>query len=158
MENFYKKTGAFDFCVLFSRYLNRGSCERFSGVGVSLDKYTELFFDFLHEYDANDSELHLDLGIVRDLLVTDRLTTNASGKIPDFLQVEDKSLRKVKIFLEHSGEYKPPKATRRGVAILYSSSQVIFVDYTEKDPVTGMYEAKYVDLCAAVNGYEEMVK
>ena len=148
----------FDFYDAFARYLNRVSGEDFSGVGVSLDNYTELFWEFLREYDSMTPEVQLDFKIIRDLLVTDRLTTNASGRTPDFLKVEDERLRKVKVYLEQSKEFKPPKATRRGIAILYSTSQVLFVDYTEKNPVTGMYDARYIDLEEALKGYEELVQ
>lgn len=148
----------FDFYDAFARYLNRVSGDEFSGVGVSLDKYTELFWDFLHEYGETTSEVQFDFKIIRDLLVTDRLTTNASGRTPDFLKVEDERLRKVKVYLEQTPELKAPKATRRGVAILYSRSQVLFVDYTEKNPVTGMYDARYIDLEKALRGYEEAIR
>ncbi len=153
-----KEISPFDFYRSFAEYLDNAAGGSFSGVGVSLDKYTELFRDFLHKYGEKSESIGLDFKKIRDLLVVDRLTTNASGRVPDFLQVDDPSLRKVKVFLEQKEEYKAPKATRRGVAILYSFSQVIFVDYTEKNPVTGMYDARYLDLNTALTGYEELIR
>lgn len=96
--------------------------------GITLDRYTELFFNFYKTQIPKDK-----IPEFRDLLVEDRLTTNASGKLPPCLQVKDDNLRKVRNKL----------GSKRAVAILYTKSQVICVDYAKKDPVTGEYEAEY---------------
>lgn len=140
------KIKPFDFYFAFAEYLNFVSEYEFTSVGISLDKYTEMFWNFIHEYDKANDDIQIDFKKLRDLLVLDRLTTNSSGKLPSFLRIEDDRLRKVKLYLMKNEEFNAPKSTKRAVAILYSVSQAVFVDYTEKNPVTGMYEARFVDL------------
>lgn len=141
-----KEIEPFDFYCAFAEYLNLLSEGEFSGVGISLDKYTEMFWSFLNGYAAANKDIQIDFGKLRDLFVLDRLTTNSSGKLPGFLRVEDDRLRKVKLYLAKNEEFNAPKSTKRGVAILYSTAQAVFVDYTDKNPVTGMYEARFIDL------------
>ena len=104
--------------------------------GISLDEYTEMFWNFIRE--KGDEKL------IRDAMVKDRLLSNASGKLPECLKVFDEALRKAKIFLESNPETKSKKGVKRAVAILYTESKIMYVDYLDRNPVTLEYSAKYV--------------
>ena len=140
----------FDIFQLFSTFLAETKNDANSGTeaggkapGVSLDQYTEHFFLFLKELSGKYPELDFDL--IRDLMVEDRLTTNASGRLPACLKVYDERLRSARIYLENETEYKSQKGIKRAVAILYAKHKLICVDYTKKDPVSGEYKAMYFD-------------
>lgn len=91
--------------------------------GISLDDYTARIF-------AGFSGLPgVDPGRLRDVMVSDRLATNASGKLPKCLKLRSPRL---------------PLAARalgvnRGYALLPTEDVFVYADYTEKNPVTGAY-------------------
>ena len=74
---------------------------------------------------------------LRDALVCDRLETNATGRLPACLHVHDPALGRAVRALAR--RVPPPPGVRRGVALLYGAKRAAFVDYTQKNPVTGRY-------------------
>ncbi|PWM47704.1 MAG: hypothetical protein DBX47_00030 [Clostridiales bacterium] len=96
----------------------------------SLDDLSKAFFDFFSD---NTEEF-------RDCFVIDRLQTNASGKLPTFLKRTDSRLKEFKY------TYPPKKGVTRGYAILYEENVFIYVDYENKDPVTGEYTITKISL------------
>ncbi len=97
---------------------------------ISLDEYSDRLFSLFSD--------KLDAMQLRDEMILDRLSTNASGKIPKCLRVEDDRLKKAKQLTQ---EFKPvKKGIKRAVALLYFKEKTIFVDYDEKDAVSGEYK------------------
>ncbi len=104
----------------------------------SLDEYIELIFEFFcKNYD-------LDKSTLRDLLVSDFLSTNSQGRLPKILQIEDDFLRKAKIYINNKFPLK--KGVKRAVALLYNPCMAVFVDYENKNPVTGKYKLNKVNI------------
>lgn len=99
---------------------------------ISLDDYTALIFGYFKNIKG------IDKVRLRDIMVCDRLTTNASGKLPPVLKVKDPELKNQirKFELENS---KPSKGLKRGYAILYSENTLVYVDYKNRNPITGKY-------------------
>jgi hypothetical protein len=97
---------------------------------ISLDAYTALAFDYFCQLER------VDKTALRDAMVCDRLSTNPSGKIPAVLRVEDPGLKKA---ISEAERIRPRKGMRRGYALLYSVPCLVYAEYSDKDPVTGMY-------------------
>ena len=72
-------------------------------------------------------------------MVRDRLATNSTGRVPQCLHVTDALLGRAVKRLAQNPATAPLPGVRRGVALLYGARQVVFVDYTQKNPVTGRY-------------------
>ena len=97
----------------------------------SLDALTALVYSYF------SSQPGVDQTKLRDLMVCDRLATNASGKLPAILRIEDPKLKEaVKRFEQTHGR---TKGVKRGYALLYSEGCFVYVEYREKNPVTGEY-------------------
>ena len=80
----------------------------------------------------------------RDLILLDFIATNPSCYTPKALRREDERLARTKRALAKA---RPPKSgVRRAVALLYTEGRVAYADYDKKDPVTGCYEVKTVDM------------
>ncbi len=121
----------------FEFYSEFGVTSKKSGVGygIPLDDYTEI----LQEYCAS---LHnIDCEVLRDFLVRDRLSTNSRGRLPQCLYRQDSKMSKVVDWLSTNPETMLQKGVRRGVALLYASNTLCWVDYVpkEKNPVTGRW-------------------
>jgi radical SAM superfamily enzyme YgiQ (UPF0313 family) len=97
----------------------------------SLDDFTALVFTYFA------SQPGVDQIALRDCMVCDRLATNASGKLPKVLQIADPRLKTAIKALEREHERK--KAVKRGYALLYGENCLVYVDYVDKNPVTGEY-------------------
>lgn len=109
-------------------------CARQKVDKISLDEYTALVYDYFSRQNK------IDKAILRDVMVCDRLATNASGKLPDVLRVKDQNLKRAVLFLEQNEETRSQKGVKRGVALLYSEKLVAYADYNgEKNPITGEY-------------------
>ena len=67
--------------------------------------------------------------MLRDIMVCDRLVTNASGRLPKVLQVYDPALKKLS--KKMTALCRPP-GIRRGYALLYSENCLVYADYKEK--------------------------
>lgn len=98
---------------------------------VKLDDYTA----FLYAWGR--AQPGVDAALLRDAMVCDRLETNATGRLPACLHVADPALGRA---VRALATLVPPQpGVRRGVALLYGARQAAFVDYTQKNPVTGRY-------------------
>lgn len=116
----------FDFFLLFGEYISS------SQNGISLDRYSELFFEFLTEH------CHFDKIEIRDLLALDRLLSNNSGKMPAFLKTEDALYSKIKKYLNE-------KRKNLHFIILYSKNEIAFVDPLSKKEKNGNFVPLFVD-------------
>ena len=101
---------------------------------ISLDEYLCLVYNFF----GNKT----DKMMLRDALVCDRLSSNASGIIPDCLKIPDSRLRRIKKYLSENMKISGKVAC----AILYSENKVVYCDYKNKNPVTGNYELSYMEI------------
>ena len=100
---------------------------------LDLDGYTARLYEFCKTLPGVDADL------LRDAMVCDRLSTNATGRLPACLQVKDPLLAKAVRALAQDSATAPKPGVRRGVAVLYGARQIAFVDYTQKNPVTAAY-------------------
>lgn len=90
-----------------------------AGRQMSLDALTGLIYDHFSKLPGVDG------GVLRDKMARDRLATNASGMLPDVLR-------------------RP--GSRRGEAVLPTERVVVKADYSRRDPVTGQFTLREVDL------------
>ena len=96
---------------------------------ISLDEYTYKIYNFLLKYTDKDT--------LRDTLVCDRLCSDSSGNLPEFLKVYDDRLRYAKRDID---ECDPKRSgVKRAYALLKSRNAVVYVDYDKKDKITGRY-------------------
>ena len=100
---------------------------------IPLDEYLGLVYNFFGS--------KTDKTKLRDALVCDRLSSNASGVLPDVLKIKDDRLRRIKKHLSENLQIKG----KVGCAILYSENKVVYCDYKKKNPVTGNYELSYME-------------
>ncbi len=100
---------------------------------IPLDGYTALVFEYFSRQSG------IDRSVLRDAMVCDRLATNSSGRLPPVLRVMDPALKAAAKGLTESDETRPQKGVRRGYALLYSERCLVYVDYRDKNPLTGEY-------------------
>lgn len=99
---------------------------------ISLDEYTDALYRIF------SSHPKINRACLRDEMVKDRIASNATGRLPASLRIEDKNLGKIKRALEL--RYPTPTGVKRGMAVLYTTGEVVYADYCHKDPITGRYE------------------
>lgn len=104
----------------------------------SLDAFTGALFSYFAALPGVDTR------VLRDKMVCDRLATNSSGVLPEVLRVSDKNLKTFRAALFNNPATRAPAHTKRSVAILYSESRLVYVDYVASDPVTGEYKLNFV--------------
>lgn len=108
--------------------------------GMSFNEYEEVLAKVLLSLENIDGQ------ILRDYMVIDRLETDASGRIPSFLRIEDEKLKTVRKLLNKEESTKAISGVKRGMAIVYTQNKAAYVDYINKNPITGRFEINYVDL------------
>ena len=106
----------------------------------SLDDLTALLLECF------GSVIGVNKAALRDVMVCDRLATNAGGKLPEALKIPDSRLKAVKTAVNSGPEVRIRKGVRRGFALLYSENAAVYADYTAKDAVTGEYELVKIQL------------
>ena len=107
--------------------------------GVALDEYTAFLLDTAPRLWQNVTREAL-----RDVMVCDRLESNATGRLPLCLHIADPALGQT---VKRLAALNPPRpGVRRGVAILYTERQVVYVDYENKNPKTGRFALRRVEL------------
>ena len=132
---------AFDFFYKFGSFIFESGIK-----SPSLEKYASLLFEYF------TSNYNMDKSALRDVMVKDRIITDNTGRLFGFTHVPDTRFKTVTTALRQQTvnifENQPEKAAKGkiGFAILYSTNQVILADYTDQDPVSGIYNHKTVDL------------
>lgn len=106
---------------------------RHGTANIPLDDYTAFLYNWCAALPG------IDKACLRDAMVRDRLATNSTGRLPQCLHVTDACLGRAVKRLAQNPATAPLPGVRRGVALLYGARQVVFVDYTQKNPVTGRY-------------------
>lgn len=109
-----QKLDAFEFFCEFGMYVSEFE------KNLSLNEYSEIFYNWILQ------KYNTDKYILRDLFVKDRLSSNASGKLPAFLKENNPMYKKIKKHCIDNG-------ILAGFAILSSESKVVFQD--KKSPV-----------------------
>lgn len=116
--------------------------ERSLSQGCTLDAFTEFVFDFCRQ------ELPLSEGEIRDSLILDRLASNNTGHLPDFLFDGENELKAIKKRLSKMPEYREAKGVRRGYALINSGRTLCIADYRPEnlDPITSRYGVRLVSV------------
>ena len=111
------------------------------GHGIPLDEYTAFLLETAPRLWSSVTREAL-----RDVMVCDRLESNATGRLPLCLHIADPALGQT---VKRLAALRPPRpGVRRGVAILYTERQAVYVDYENKNPKTGRFALRRVDLDA----------
>ena len=100
---------------------------------IPLDEYIALVYNFFGD--------KTDRMRLRDALVCDRLSSNASGIIPQCLKIPDARLKRIKKYISENLKISGKTAA----AILYSENKVVYCDYKHKNPVTGNFELSFME-------------
>lgn len=98
--------------------------------GISLDDYTALAFDYFTNLEG------IDRAALREVMACDLLSVNPSGRISPALQIKDPNMKLIKRKL----------SVNKGIAILYSEGLVAYCDYSIRNPVTGRYPLKKLNM------------
>ncbi len=109
---------------------------------ISLDEYTEKAFEYLSSLPG------IDKAVLKDKMICDRLCSNASGKLPAVLKVENPHIKKIRNAVEDMAGNARKSGVKRGFSLLESEPAAVFADYIDKDPVSGKFVLKkvYYDL------------
>ena len=106
----------------------------------TLDRLTyEIFSFFSTEAGVNKEKL-------RDMLALDRLSTNRMGALPELLKVKTPVIKNILNRLEKDDVTKRKPNIKRAATVLTATSEFIYVDYDECDPVTGQYKVNRIKL------------
>ncbi len=119
----------------------------FLGERVCSETSASLFSLFERIYGACSALEGVDGGILRDMLLFDRIAYDNSCVIPKSLRVEDARLPRIARFLRE--KYNVCNGVRMSVGILYSEGSVVFAKYDEKHPVSRryrVYEIPYAEI------------
>jgi len=119
---------------LFERLGGAIQRQEAQGGSLSLDGLTETVHQALTAWLPGEAAL------IRDMLLRDRLASTPTTVLPACLKRPDARYHAAKRALAR--RHPRPTGTQRAIGFLYAGTadQVIWCDYTEKDPVTGLYE------------------
>jgi Fe-S oxidoreductase len=109
----------------------------------TLDEYSLLIFDYFSSMTSK-----IDRGVLRDMMAVDRLSTNSTGKLPQFLKTDGKDIKKVLHALNQNPETASRNGVKRAVTPLLShrmGAGYAYVDYDKKDAVTGKYNIRFTN-------------
>ena len=106
---------------------------------MALDDFTALMLGFFGALPGVDGSA------LRDAMACDRLTT-AAGRLPPALRVPDGRLKQVMTAVNTAEKTRLQSGVRRSLALLAAENAAVWVDYTERDPVTGEYRLNRADL------------
>ena len=88
---------------------------------------------------------------LRDIMAVDRIITDNTGRLFAFSHIPDDNFKKVSAAIKtekvkiFENQQKKAAGGKIGFAILYTTNQVVAADYTDLDPVSGIYNHKYID-------------
>lgn len=106
--------------------------------GITLDDYTGLVYDYFGRFSG------VKKPALRDVMVCDRLAANPNGRLPAALVVDNDEIKTALKELRKNPHIRPKKGVKRGVAVLHSQNCIVYVDYEDKNPVTGEYRLNYL--------------
>ena len=127
------KQSVFDILLGFGEYLQDKMDYK-----IDLDSYTDLIYSYFKDMPLIDEE-HL-----RDVMVIDRLSTNNTGRLPKKLKRYNKMSKHYRLALAQIVPEIP--GIKRGLEILDTFDQVIYVDYVKADRISQKYPVKYISI------------
>ena len=117
--------------------MGKRTAEMGDTAGISLDAYTERIWEIGRTFAGVDSMR------LRDAMVTDRLCTENTGRIPPCLRIEDRRLKRYREQVRARACYREHPGVKAGVALLYAGAErLLIVDYAEKDPLHKRYACR----------------
>ncbi len=119
---------AFDLLCSFGEH-----CAALPMQGISLNAYTRIVYEYF------SAQSGVDKGRLRDVMVCDRLATNASGLLPEVLRIKDGAFKNGLRRLQSDPSLCPREGVRRSFARLYSENAIVYAEYGSPHPVTGEY-------------------
>ena len=112
----------------------------------SLEKYARLMYDYCTQV------IGVDSSALRDEMVKDRIISDNTGRLFAFTHVPDANfkvittaLRQGRVDVFKNTSEKAAKG-KIGFAVLYTTNQVILADYTDHNPVTGLFAYRIMPL------------
>lgn len=106
---------------------------------ISLDDYSRLVYDYFSRTDG------IDQTALKNCMIIDRLSSNSTGRLPEFLKSKNTNIKKIRGYIESLPGNEPVAHVKRGFALLFGCDIAVFADYKEKDPVTGSYRVREFD-------------
>ncbi|MCI5773918.1 MAG: HAD-IIB family hydrolase [Erysipelotrichaceae bacterium] len=105
---------------------------------IDLDSYTDLIYRYFKTLPNIDAD-HL-----RDVMVIDRLSTNNTGRLSQELKRYHKKSKHYRLALASIVPEMP--GIKRGLEILDTFDQVIYVDYVKADRISSKYPVHYISI------------
>ena len=114
----------FDIFMRFSDF-----AKNIEGVN-KLDVLTEAFYTYFSRFDE------INQNALRDALVKDRLSTNRSGHLPDFLKIFSPLTKSILKKLDKNEKTKRKPGIKRSFSLLSDMKSYVYVDYDISNPIT----------------------
>lgn len=112
--------------------------------GISLDKLTEIAFDYFKSLSGVDGAK------LRDCMACDRLASNSTGWLPPVLRINDsESKKRFGIGNKKMREMVSalsPAGYMLGCTFLPTENCIVYAEYDKQDPVTGEYRLNRISL------------
>ena len=133
----------------YSLFYSMGEhCKKIGLQSPSLDSYTAVMLEYFGTLP------NVDKAQLRDVMATDRIITDRTGKLYHCLHIADERMKNIRIALSNidmdifENQREKAKQGKIGFAILYTNGaeQVILADYTQQDKVTGQYPHRTMPL------------
>ncbi len=126
----------FEIFMNFSQFLKTNTNVRHK----TLDELTASVFQYFSSFQE------IDKNKLRDELVKDRLSTNRTGAIPEFLKIHSPLTKKILLALEENEKTKKPNGVKRAISLLMTEKKAVYVDYIDQNPVTKQFKLCEVDM------------
>ena len=119
----------FEFYDSIAQYIEKNDTSK---VTRSLDKYTKYLYDYIFILP------NINRRVVRNLLVIDRIATDNTGYVPQFLRIKDQDYKRARL----AAKNMLSAGQKIGVAIIYGENTKygIAADYSVRNPVTKRYK------------------
>lgn len=124
----------------FEIYTELGAFVKAKEKTRSLDELSWLVYECLVAH----KEICADM--LRDYMVLDRLATNRTGSLPEFLKIHSPKLKEILNLLEKDLKTKRRFGVKRAITLLKTSNSAVWVDYDIKNPVTGQYKLNEIKI------------
>ena len=108
--------------------------------GNSLDDFSFDVFTYF------SSQKHVSADVLRDKMAYDRLSSNREGSLPEFLKIHTPLIKELLNHLESDVKTRRKKGVKRAATVLPTEKCLIYVDYTDYDPVYRSYDVKKCDI------------
>lgn len=124
----------FDMFMDFAGYLSTMKVKN------TLDEFTKCIFEYFSKKEM------VDVDMLRDKLVIDRLATNRMGALPEFLKIHSSKIKKTLNKLEENEKTRKKNGIKRAAAILQKENKLVYVDYVDINLVTKRYMVNFTEI------------